>query len=605
MISFFGGWLSPGVRFCPEFKMPIEDQRAGRVRLGAFEVDLHSGALYPAGSVGDDHKTLLREQPLRVLQMLIEGGGKVVTRDEIKKRLWPNDTIVDFDHSINVAIGILRQTFGDAADNPRYIKTLVRQGYRLVVPVEWQGSTTEAPKLEYPQTSAPLLASRGGLTGRRISRYRVLEVLGGGGMGVVYRAEDLKLGRPVALKFLPEEVADQQGAIQRFEREAQTASALNHANICTIYGIEEYEGKPFIVMELLEGETLSTRLAQSHGPLALTAFLDIATQVCSGLQAAHAKGIIHRDIKPANIFLAKAGPAKILDFGLAKLASSREQQAAPTEDTPLPVSSRPQEPVAQRSSLHDLPSLTATGTALGTFAYMSPEQIRKEELDCRTDLFSFGLVLYEMATGSRAFPGESIEAVHEAILHQTPTSARVLNSAVPRRLNSVICKALEKDPAHRYQSVAEMRNDLVLVQKELRPGVHLARSWLAMAVAIFVLFAATALYWLFHSRIMLSSSDTLVLADMNNQTGDTALGDGMNLALQVALQQTPYLNLLGGDKVHETLRLLGLSEDARITPEVAGQVCRKTNSRAVISGSIGDAGNRFRIGLRAIDCQTG
>ena len=528
--------------------MPIEDQRAGRVRLGAFEVDLHSGVLYPAGAVGHDHKTLLREQPLRVLQMLIEGGGKVVTREEIKKRLWPNDTIVDFDHSINVAIGILRQTLGDAADNPRYIKTLVRQGYQLIVPVEWRESATEAPKLEYPQISTPLLASPGGLTGTRISRYRVLEVLGGGGMGVVYRAEDLRLARPVALKFLPEEIVGQPAAIQRFEREAQTASALNHPNICTVHGIEEHEGKPFIVMELLEGETLSTRLAQSHGPLALTAFLDTALQVCSGLQAAHAKGIIHRDVKPANIFLTMDGPAKILDFGLAKLASSREQQAAPTEDTSLPVSSSPQEPVAQPSLLHDLPSLTATGTALGTFAYMSPEQIRKEELDCRTDLFSFGLVLYEMATGCRAFPGESVEVVHEAILHQTPSSARVLNSEVPRRLNTIICKALEKDPAHRYQSPAEMRNDLLLVQKELRPGVHLARSWLAMATAILVLFAATALYWRFNSRITLSSSDTLVLADMNNQTGDTALGDGMNLALQVALQQTPYLNLREGTR---------------------------------------------------------
>jgi eukaryotic-like serine/threonine-protein kinase len=585
--------------------MAIKDQRAGRVRFGAFEVDLRSGALYPAGAVGDDRKTLLREQPLRVLQMLIEGGGKVITREEIKKRLWPNDTIVDFGHSINVAIGILRQALDDAADNPRYIKTLVRQGYQLIVPVEWQEGTADLPKAENLQNSAPLLANCGGLTGKRISRYRVLEVLGGGGMGVVYRAEDLKLARPVALKFLPEEIVVQPAAIQRFEREAQTASALNHPNICTVHGIEEYEGKPFIIMELLEGEALSTRLVQSHGPLALTAFLDIAMQVCSGLQAAHAKGIIHRDVKPANIFLTRDGPAKILDFGLAKLASSPERQAAPTEDTSLPVLSSPQEAVAQRSSLHDLPSLTATGTALGTFAYMSPEQIRKEELDCRTDLFSFGLVLYEMATGCRAFPGESIEVVHEAILNETPSSARVLNSEVPQRLNTIICKALEKDPAHRYQSSAEMRNDLLLVQKELRPGVHLARSWLAMAAAILVLFAVSTLYWRFHSSITLSSSDTLVLADMNNQTGDTALGDGMNLALQVALQQTPYLNLLGGDKVHDTLRLLGLSEDARITPEVAGQVCRKTNSRAVISASISDAGNRFRIGVSAIDCQSG
>jgi len=586
--------------------MPIEDQRAGRVRIGAFEVDLRSGALYPAEAVGEDCKTSLREQPFRVLRMLIEGGGKVVTREEIKRKLWPNDTNVDFDHSINVAIGILRRALGDSADNPQYIKTLVRQGYQLIVPVEWQESTADLSKIEDLQTSASLPANRnGGLTGTLISRYRVLEVLGGGGMGVVYRAEDLKLGRPVALKFLPEEVAEQPAAIQRFEREAQTASALNHPNICTIHGIEEYEGKPFIVMEFLEGEALSTRLAQSHAPFALTTLLDIAIQVCSGLQAAHAKDIIHRDVKPANIFLTKDGPAKILDFGLAKLASREEEQAATAEDRSIAVSRSPQEPPARQSSFQDLPSLTATGTALGTFAYMSPEQIRKERLDAGTDLFSFGLVLYEMATGRRAFLGESAAVVGEAILHQRPSSARELRSSVPRRLNEIISKALEKDRAQRYQSAAEMRKDLLLVQKELRPGLHSARSWLAMAVAVLVLFTAGALYWGFHSRIMLSSSDTLVLADINNQTGDAALGDGMNIALQVALQQTPYLNLLGGDKVHDTLRLLRLSEDTRITPDVALEVCRKTNSRAVISSFIGDEGNRFRIALSAIDCQSG
>jgi len=586
--------------------MPIEGQRAGRVRLGAFEVDLRSRALYPAGAVGEEQKNPLRQQPYQVLRMLIEGGGKVVTRKEIKKRLWPNDTIVDFDHSINVAIGIIRQALGDTADNPRYIKTLARHGYQLIVPVEWQETTGDLPKVEDLQTSASPPANRnGGLTGTRISRYRVLEVLGGGGMGVVYRAEDLKLGRPVALKFLPEEVAEQPAAIQRFEREAQTASALNHPNICTIYGIEEYEGKPFIVMELLEGEALSTRLAQSHAPFALTAFLDIAIQVCSGLQAAHAKGIVHRDVKPANIFLTKDGPAKILDFGLAKLASAHEEEASLTEDTSLHISRSAQQLSAQQSAFQDLSSLTATGTAIGTFAYMSPEQIRKEKLDCRTDLFSLGLVLYEMATGYRAFPEESIEVVHDAILHQTPSPARVLNSAVPRQLNEIISKALEKDRAQRYQSAAEMREDLLLVQKELRPGVHLSRSWLAIAAAVLVLFTAGALYWRFHSRITLSSSDTLVLADMNNQTGDAALDDGMNIALQVALQQTPYLNLLGGDKVHETLRLLRLSEDTRITPDVALEICRKTNSRAVVSTSIKDVGNRFRIELSTIDCRSG
>src|SRR6266481_2742437 len=494
--------------------MPIEDQRSGRVRLGAFEVDLRSGDLYPAGAVGDNRKTLLREQPFRVLRMLIEGGGKVVTREEIKKRLWPNDTIVDFDHSINVAIGILRQALGDAANNPRYIKTLVRQGYQLIVPVEWQESTTENPKVEDLQTSVPLPANRnGGLTGTRISRYRVLEVLGGGGMGVVYRAEDLKLGRPVALKFLPEEVAEQQ-AIQRFEREAQTASALNHPNICTIYGIEEFEGKPFIVMELLEGEALSTCLAQSQGPLALTTVLDVAIQVCSGLQAAHAKGIIHRDIKPANIFLTKDGPAKILDFGLAKFASSEDDQGVMPNNGSLPSSKGLQDGWVQHPPFQDIFSLTAAETTLGTFAYMSPEQIRKEKLDARTDLFSFGLVLYEMATGRRAFPGESAAVVHEAILQHRPSSARELRSSVPRRLNEIISKALEKDRAQRYQSAMEMREDLLRARKELRSIGGLSRNWLAIVASLLILGTACTLFWRHHSGIALAPSDTLVLADV-------------------------------------------------------------------------------------------
>jgi DNA-binding winged helix-turn-helix (wHTH) protein/tetratricopeptide (TPR) repeat protein len=574
---------------------------SGRVRFGRFELNLRTGELLSSGPEVDGsrpQKVLLREQPFQILRILIDHRGNVVTRDEIKKLLWPNDTHVDFERSINVAMAILRKVVHDDAEHPRYIETLPRRGYRLIVPIEWQKSTSDPAKEE-----ESLPANRGGgLTGKRISGYRVLEALGGGGMGVVYRAEDLKLGRPVALKFLPEEVAEQPEAIQRFEREAQTASVLNHPNICTIYGIEEHQGKPFIVMELLEGEALSTRLAQSHGSLGLTKVLEVAIEVCNGLQAAHGKGIIHCDIKPANIFLTRDGPAKILDFGLARLASPEEEQPAPTGNTSLPLSRNSHEPSAQQSSFQDLSAVTATGTALGTFAYMSPEQIRKEKLDARTDLFSFGSVLFEMATGGRAFPGESIEVVHEAILHQAP---RVLNSAVPRRLDTIICKALQKDRARRYQSAAEMRKDLLLVQRKLRPGVHFARSWLAMAAAVLVLLIAGALYWRFHSRIMLSSSDTLVLADMNNQTGDAALDDGVNLALHIALEQTPYLNLLAGDKVQQTLRLLQLSADTRITPEVALRVCRKTNSRAVISASIGDVGNRFRITLSAVDCQSG
>ena len=580
--------------------------QSDRVRFGGFELNLRSGELVsnePEVAGSPPRKVLLREQPFRILRILIEHRGKTVTRDEIKRVLWANDTIVDFDRSINVAMAILRKAVNDDAENPKYIETLPRRGYRLIVPVEWKESTTDIPKEEDAPPSTPLPANRiGGLIGER---YRVLELLGGGQMGVVYRAEDLKLGRPVALKFLHEELAEQAEAIQRCEREAQAASALQHPNICAIYGIEEYEGKPFIVMELLDGEALSSRLARLHAPFPLITLLDIAIQVCSALEAAHAKGIIHRDVKPANVFLTIEGTAKILDFGLSKLASPEEEQPATTEATSLLASRTPHErPVPQSSSPY-LPSLTATGTASGTFAYMSPEQVRKEKLDCRTDLFSFGLVLYEMATGHRAFPGESIEVVHEAILNRAPSSVLVLNSAIPRRLNDITCRALEKDLVRRYQSGSEMSENLLLVQKELRPGVHLSRSWSAVAAAILILFTTAALYWRSHSRIALSSADTLILADINNQTGDAALGDGMNMALQVALLQTPYLNLLGGDKVHETLRLLRLGENTGIIPEIAVQVCRKTNSRAVISASIADAGNRFRIGLRAIDCQSG
>src|SRR5262245_6133427 len=284
----------------------------GRVRVGAFELDLSSGELRsPEGE-----KTLLREQPFLVLRMLIQREGKIVTRSEIKERLWPNDTIVDFDHSINVAIGILRRTLGDSTANPRYIATLARRGYRLVAAIEWL--ETAPPVSAEPVKEEP--RPQGDLTGRKVCQYRVLEVLGGGGMGMVYKAEDLKLGRRVALKFLPDELARDPIALQRLEREAQTASALNHPNICTIYDIDEHEGRRFIAMELLEGETLQERLVAS-APNALPAdlLIDLAIQLCRGLEAAHDKAIVHRDVKPANIFLTEEGTAKLLDFGIAKL----------------------------------------------------------------------------------------------------------------------------------------------------------------------------------------------------------------------------------------------------------------------------------------------
>src|SRR5246127_5537389 len=396
--------------------VPMRTLSSGRVLFGAFELDLSTGELRSLEAPDSNNKVLLREQVFRVLRMLLEREGKIVTREEIKGKLWPNDTVVDFDHSINATIKTLRRTLGDSAENPRYIETLARRGYRFLVATEWVDSALGIAPGEAPSTVASPEA-RGGLIGKKVSHYRVLEVVGGGGMGMVYRAEDLKLGRSVALKFLPEELTSDAVALQRFEREAQAASSLNHPNICTIHAIEEHEGQPFIVMELLEGETLRSRVAALE-PKALpfNELSEIAMQVCSGLEAAHQRGIIHRDIKPANIFLCKSGVAKILDFGLAKPTSDLElEEGGATSAT------------ATSSADHLKRDLTRTGTTAGTAGYMSPEQVRHEALDTRTDLFSFGLVLYEMAAGQRAFTGPTVANVHEAVLHDTPVPARVRN----------------------------------------------------------------------------------------------------------------------------------------------------------------------------------
>jgi serine/threonine protein kinase/Tfp pilus assembly protein PilF len=529
----------------------------------------------------------------------------MVTREEIRKKLWPNDTVVDFDHGINMAIGVLRRTLGDSADNPQYIETLARRGYRLLVTPERMETTTET--VRGAAASPQALPVLGGLVGKKVSHYRVLEVIGGGGMGMVYKAEDLKLGRQVAVKFLPEELASDSVALQRFEREAQTASALNHPNICTIHQIAEYEGQPFIVMELLEGSTLLHHLSLSESKaIPLAPLLEIAIQICDGLQAAHDKGIIHRDVKPANIFLTKHGPVKILDFGLAKLASTEEVEEIGSPREPDITSAGSKQPLREAGTetfrgLHT--NLTRTGIAIGTTGYMSPEQVRKEKLDARSDLFSFGLVLYEMAAGQRAFTGETAAIVHDAILNQTPAPAHDLNSAVPRGLDTVIAKALEKDHSRRYQSAAEMREDIERVQREMHP-LRRMRKWLASAVLLIVAATGGWIYRDYRNKVTLSARDTVVLT-VSNQTGDPVFDDALNLALRVALEQTPYLNVLTDDKVRRTLRTLNRSEDAKVTPEIAREVCLRTNSKMVVAGSIADAGNGLRMELKGIDCQSG
>ncbi len=580
---------------------------------------------------GNGMRTIvLQEQPFQVLRLLIERNGEVATREEIRKNLWPNDTAVDFNHSINVAIGTLRRALRDSAEEPKYIETVARRGYRLIAPTEWVTTPEELPSVEAgPKDDdggngniSPATAwEGGGLIGRRVLHYRVLEVIGGGGMGMVYKAEDLKLGRRVALKFLPAELTSDPLSLRRFEREAQTASSLNHANICTIHAIEEFEGLPFIVMELLEGETLRDRLAASSAetkadPLPLAEVLEIAAQICNGLAAAHSKGIIHRDIKPANIFLTRQGAVKILDFGLAKLAATDDQeeendkghskgQAHATSQFSASTREKSSAAIQEADA-----SLTRTGMAIGTAGYMSPEQIKKERLDARTDIFSFGLVLYEMATGQRPFTGHTAETVHEAILHQALVPAHNLKAAIPASLDAIIAKALKKDRSQRYQSAADLAADLETFQgrenrgRKRRPLRDLWK-WLAAAALLFLVAAGSWTWWRVGHTFTLSAQDTVVLADLDNRTSDPMFDDALNTALRVAFEQTPFLNLLAPDKVRGTLQLLHQPEDAKLTPERAREACLRTHSRAVIASSIADEGNHFGLELDGIDCATG